>query len=173
MFINAVRFCAFSVVAIALHGQPKDVAGWDKIQWGMTLSQVRSAYGVDTRPESTDDGWLLLKLNPVKIGGVEMGVQAGARDGSQKITTVRLWSYFGLSTSAPTAGAQDFDTLRAVLIQKYGDPASEETQHGENYRLIRMVRWAFPSTSILMTLEQSTSIPNIGNIILDYTATNP
>jgi hypothetical protein len=170
MFINAVRFCAFSVVALAVYGQPKDVQGWDKIQWGTTMAQARSAYGVDTQPES-QDGWTLLKLNSAKIGGVEMGVQAGARDGSEKITMVRLWSYFGLSTSAPSAGAQDFDTLRTVLIQKYGDPAAEETRHGENFRFIRTVRWAFPSTSILMTLEQSTSVPNIGNIILDYTAT--
>ena len=167
--MRGARLGALAGLALALYAQPKDVLGWDKIQWGMTMAQARAAYGVDTQPES-QDGWTLLKLNPVKIGGVEMGVQAGAHEGSDKITMVRLWSYFGLATSAPSAGAQDFDTLRTVLIQKYGDPASEETQHGENYRLIRIVRWKFPSTSIAMTLEQSTSIPNIGNIILDYTA---
>lgn len=167
--MRGARLGALAGLALALYAQPTDVLGWDKIQWGMTMAQTRAAYAVDTQLES-QDGWTLLKLNPVKIGGVEMGVQAGAHDGSDKITMVRLWSYFGLATSAPSAGAQDFDTLRTVLIQKYGNPLSEETQHGENYRLIRIVRWKFPSTSIAMTLEQSTSIPNIGNIILDYTA---
>src|SRR5579859_6885885 len=166
-----LRLAALAALTVAVYGQPKDVQGWDKIQWGMTLAQARSAYSVDTQPESID-GWTLLKLNPVKMSGVEMGVQAGAKAGSEKITMVRLWSYFGLATSAPTAGAQDFDTLRTVLIQKYGNPAGEETRHGENFRIIRSVRWAFPSTSIAMTLEQSSSIPNIGNITLDFTATN-
>jgi hypothetical protein len=171
MLINGVRFCTLFVVAVALYGQPKDVDGWDKIRWGMTMAQVKSTYSVDSQPES-QQGWALLKLNPIKLDGVEMGVQAGARDGSQRITMVRLWSYFGLATSPPSAGAQDYDTLRTNLIQKYGDPANEETRHGENFRLIRTVRWAFPSTSIQMTIEQSSSIPNIGNITLDYTATN-
>jgi hypothetical protein len=59
-----------------------------------------------------------------------------------------------------------------MLIQKYGPPASEEAKRGENFRLLKTVLWTFPSTSILMTLEQSASLPNLGNIILDYTATD-
>jgi hypothetical protein len=169
----AVRLAAVAALAVALYGQPrpKDVDGWDKIRWGMTIAEARAAYGIDTQPES-DDNWTLLKLNPVKIGGVEMGVQVGARQGTGKITLVRLWSYFGLSSSAPLAGPQDFDTLKTTLIQKYGQPANEEAKRGENFRLIKTVLWTFPSTSILMTIEQSSSLPNLGNIILDYTATD-
>jgi hypothetical protein len=108
-----------------------------------------------------------------------MGVQVGAQSGSdktpsvEKITLVRLWSYFGLATSAPLAGPQDFDTLRTVLIEEYGHPTNEEVKRGENFRLIETVLWKFPSTAILMTLEQSSSLPNLGNIYLDYTATGP
>ncbi|HTB20849.1 MAG TPA: hypothetical protein VK708_22150 [Bryobacteraceae bacterium] len=173
MMKTAAPFAAWVVFAIALYGQskPPDVVGWDKIAWGMTIAEARSVYSVDTQPEADDD-WTLLKLRAVKMGGVEMGVQVGARHGTDRITLVRLWSYFGLPTSAPSAGPQDFETLKTQLIEKYGQPAKEEVKRGENFRLLKSVLWSFPSTSILMTLEQSSSIPNIGNIYLDYTATD-
>jgi hypothetical protein len=167
----AVRLAALTALAVALYGQtkPSDISGWDKIQWGMTLAEIRSAYDVHSDPESKDD-WTLLYLNSVKISGVEMGVQVGARAGAEKVTSVRLWSFFGVPNAAPFAGPQDFDTLRTTLIQKYGHPANEETRRGENGRIIKTVLWTFPSTSIILTLEQSTSLPNLGTIYLDYTA---
>jgi hypothetical protein len=173
-----VRLGTVVVLAVALYGQaapkdskPKDIDGWDKIKWGMTIAEARSAYGIDAQPE-TKDNWTLLLLNPVKVAGVEMGVQVGARQGAGKISLVRLWSFFGLPSSAPVAGPQDFDTLRTMLVQKYGHPASEEATRGENFRLLKTVLWKFPSTSILLTLEQSSSLPNLGNIYLEYTATD-
>src|SRR5580700_896220 len=125
----AVRFAALGALSIALWGQakPKDVAGWDRITWSMTIAAVRSAYGVRAEPETKDD-WTLLQLDPVKISGVEMGVQVGAQQGAPRIRSIRLWSYFGLPTSAPGSGSQDFDTLRTSLIQKYGQPDHEETE---------------------------------------------
>jgi hypothetical protein len=170
--VNAVGWIALPALAVALCGQSQvrqDLTGWDKIHWGMSMVEARSAYGVDAQPQ-TEDGWTLLQLPPVKMRGVEMGVQIGARQGTGKITSVRLWSYFGLSTSAPGASAQDFDTLRSLLIEKYGSPAGEETDRGENFRLLKTVRWAFPSTTVLLTLEASSSLPNLGKIFLEYTA---
>jgi len=167
----AIRLAALGALTIALWGQakPKDVAGWDKITWSMTMAEARAAYGVAAEPEVQDD-WTLLDLHPVRLAGVEMGVQVGAKQGTPAIRSVRLWSYFGLPTSAPGSGSQDFDTLRSALIQKYGQPEHEETARGENFRLLKNVRWQFPSTSIVLRLEQSYSIPNLGNIVLDYTA---
>ena len=80
----AVQLAALVGFAIALHGQsaPKDIAGWDKIKWGMTMAEARAAYNVDAQPEANDD-WTLLKLHPVNISGVELGVQVGARLGSE------------------------------------------------------------------------------------------
>lgn len=174
--MRLARFGVFVALAVSLYGQgilkqgrPKDVAGWDKIIWGMTMAEVRAAYNIQTEPEKQDD-WTLLQLNPVKTGGVQLGVQVGAREGDAKISSVRLWSHFGLQNSPPGASARDFDTLRTSLIEKYGQPANEETKRGENFRLIKTVSWTFPSTSILMTLEESSSIPNLGNIDIDYTA---
>jgi len=165
----AMRFGALVALAVALYGQPKpkDVVGWDKIKWGMTIAQARSAYAVETPPESKDN-WTLLDLKPVKVGGIEMGVQVGARLGSEKISVARMWSFFGLPSSAPLAGPRDFDTLKAMLIQEYGAPASEDTKRGENFRLLKSVLWTFPSTSIVLALEQSSSLPNLGNIFLEY-----
>jgi len=167
-----VRVALLAGIAVLGCAQPKppDIDGWDRIKWGMTMAEARAAYHVEAQPETKDD-WTLLELNPAKIAGVEMGVQVGARKGSGRITSVRLWSYFGVPSAAPSASARDFETLKGYLAQKYGPPAGEEEQRGENFRLIRMVRWKFSSTSILMTLEESSSIPNIGNIDLDYAAT--
>jgi hypothetical protein len=167
-----LRLAACTALVIVLYGQskPKDVGGWDKIQWGMTIAEVRTAYGVAAQAESKD-GWALLQLNPFKMGGVEMDVQVGARQGAGKVTFVRLSSYFGLPNSPPRASAEDFDTLRTMLVQKYGDPASEESTRGENFRLIKNVVWTFPSTSIRLRLEASSSLPNLGNIFLEYAAT--
>ncbi len=47
----AVRLGALAALAVALSGQlkPKDVDGWDKIKWGMTIAQARSAYGIEAQ----------------------------------------------------------------------------------------------------------------------------
>jgi hypothetical protein len=37
---------------------------------------------------------------------------------------------------------------------------------------VKTVRWKFPSTSIVMTLEQSAILPNVGTIYIEYAA-NP
>jgi hypothetical protein len=168
---GATLVWALALAGMAWCGPPKpdDVNGWDKINWGMTMAQVRSAYGVEAQPGNQGE-WTLLDLPSVKIADVELGVQVGARRPSEKITSVRLWSFFGLANSPPTAGSQNFDTLRTALIQRYGQPDKEETKRGENFRLMKSVLWTFPSTSILLTLEQSDSLPNLGNIYLNYTA---
>jgi hypothetical protein len=167
--VIVVRLGLLAALAVALFGQPKpkDVDGWDKIKWGMTIAQARSAYAAESQPESKDN-WTLLDLKPVKVGAIEMGVQVGARQGSQKVSLVRLWSFFGLPSSAPLAGPQDFDTLKTSLIQKYGPPDSEEAKRGENFRLLKTVLWKFPSTSVQLVLEQSFSLPNLGSIFLEY-----
>lgn len=42
---------------------------------------------------------------------------------------------------------------------------------GENTHLFKTALWMFPSTSISLSLEQSTALPNLGTIYLEYTAT--
>lgn len=157
------------MVAACLFAQtkPKDVAGWDKVRWGTTISAVRSGYGVAAQPERKD-GWLLLQLPPVKLVGIPMGVQVGAPESSGKIGYVRLWLYFGVPGSASEAGPQDFDAVRKALTQQYGNPDHESSTRGENFRLLKQVRWNFPSTSITLSSEESSSIPGIGDIFIEY-----
>jgi hypothetical protein len=166
-----LRLGAVAALAVVLCGQPKpkDVDGWGKIKWGMTIAAARSAYNLQTQPENADN-WTLLQLHPIKMGNVEAGVQVGARIDNGKIESIRLWSFFGAPNSAPNASPQDFDTLRTLLIQKYGHPANEEVTRGDNNHLVKTVRWKFPSTSIVMTLEQSAILPNVGTIYIEYTA---
>ena len=166
-------FWAVAALTVVLCGQsrPQDVDGWEKIKWGMTMAEARSAYSIDAEPQNKDE-WTLLELKPVQLAGVEMGVQVGAREGASKISLVRLWSFFGLPSSPPSARPQDFDTLKATLIEKYGPPAKEEKrQGGENTHYFKTALWTFPSTSILLSLEQSSALPNLGTIYLEYTAT--
>ena len=167
----AVRISVVLILSVALFCQdkPKDVDGWDQIKWGMTIADARSRYGIEAKPENTAD-WMLLTLKPVRIAGVEMSVQAVAPRATEKISSVRLWSYFGLTTSTPGAGPKDFDTLRKQLTDDYGPPAKEETTRGLNFRLLKTVAWSFPSTRIELNLEQSGSLPSLGNITLEYTA---
>ena len=105
---TTVLSCLLATLAVALHGQtkPKDVDGWDKIKWGMTIAEARSVYDIGAQPRKAD-AWTLLELNPIKMGDVEMGVQVGARQGTEAISEVTLWSYFGLPSSAPSAGAEN------------------------------------------------------------------
>jgi hypothetical protein len=165
------RLAILGALAGILYAQkPQDVDGWDKIKWGMTVDQVRAVYGVDARPQ-TQDEWTLLQLQPVMIAGVEMGVQVGARQATGRVSSVRLWSYFGSPNSRPAASGGDFDTLRAWLIQKYERPSHEDATRGENGRFIKTVTWKYPSTTVVLTREQSASLPDLGKIFLEYTAT--
>lgn len=170
----AMRLPALLTFAVCLLAQtrPKDVDGWDKIRWGQSIAAVRADYGVAKQPENKD-GWSLLQLAPVKLGGVTMGVQVGAPQNSNKVAYVRLWSYFGLPDSTPGASAEDFDRLRSALLKQYGNPSNEEAHHEENFRLIKTTTWKFPSTTIQLKLEQSSSLPTLGDIELDYSPAQP
>jgi hypothetical protein len=166
--IGRLAFFGAITLVLAAQQKPQDIDGWDKIRWGMTMGEVRSIYRVTAQPETADD-WTLLQLQPVNFGGVQMGVQVGARRQNGKVVSVRLWSYFGSPDTRPTASARDFDTLRASLIERFGQPTSQDVTKGENGRLVKTMLWKFPSTSILLTLEQSASLPNLGKIFLEYT----
>jgi hypothetical protein len=143
-----LQLWAISALAIALPGQekPKDVDGWDKIKWGMTLEEARDAYGV-TAPFWENERWTSLVLDPVKIGDMEMSGGADAKHGTHKVSQVG----FSLGFDKP-GYAGGFDTLKTLLIQKYGPPVSEEKTTGYGHWVKRAL-WTFPSTSIVLEVE--------------------
>ncbi len=160
---------AFAGVA-AGQEKPKDVDGWGKIKWSMTIADVRAAYNAQSQAE-TNEYWTNVTLDPVKVGDISMKASAGAKHGSERVTQVRLWLSFGLPSDPATAGFHDFDTLRTLLIQKYGSPINEETKR-EYGDPVKTVLWTFPSTSITLKLDQKASAPNLGTITLQYMATD-
>jgi hypothetical protein len=87
-----------------------------------------------------------------------MNVWVVAKNGSDRISKVEL--------SALLAGSQKFDTLKTLLIQKYGIPVNEETKTDEINARVTTVLWTFPSTSIHLMLREGRTI------FLEYTATD-
>jgi hypothetical protein len=164
---TARRLCLTAAFAVTLMGQapPRDVDGWGKIKWGMTIADVSRVYEIDRHEEN--DFWIQLIAQPVDIGDITMKVSFGAKHGSDQISKVRLWMNFGLKDSAPSASAKDFDTLKTLLLQKYGSPIDGDTRT-EGTDRVRTFLWTFPSTSILLTQTQGQN--GTGRIDLDYTA---
>lgn len=142
--------------------KPKDIDGWGKIKWGMTIADARVAYDVVAEPE-TNEYWTFLKLVSVKISDINMDVNAVAKHGSDRIVSVKLtWVFYG-HPEGPS-GPRSFDTLKTLLIQKYGLPVSDEPKR-ESGDSVRKVLWTFPSTSILLDLGDVA-------VNLSYTATD-
>jgi len=148
---ECVLMCCMVFAAAAASGQgnekPKDIDGWGKIKWGMTLDQARAAYEVTT-PLEVNDYWTHLILSPVKVGDIEMRADAQAKHGSDRISGVRLSRYW----SDKDFSSHDFDTVKALLVAKYGLPTSEEKKMEGYDRPVTSAVWIFPSTSIVLQL---------------------
>lgn len=162
--IESAVFACLVFAGLAI-GQtaPKDVEGWGKIKWGMTIAEARAAYEITTQPQANPNGWTTLTLPPIKIANLEMFVDAGARPGTDKISEVNL----GLGFDDP-GYPSGFDKLKALLIQKYGPPISDETKVAQPHTLdaghtIRDVLWTFPSASITLKLRPA-------SIAIEYAA---
>jgi hypothetical protein len=165
----ACQLFVAAVFSIALLGQtpPRDVDGWGKIKWGMTIADASQLYVIDRHEDN--NLWTQLIAQPIDVGDITLRVSLGAKHGSEQMSRVRLSMNFGLRDSAPTASAKDFDTLKTQLIQKYGPPIDGETRT-EGTDGIRMFLWTFPSTSIRLTLTAGQN--NSGHIELEYSATD-
>ena len=146
--------------AVALSGQaqPRDIDGWGKIRWGMTIADAGQAYVIDRHEDN--DRWSQLIVQQMMIGDITMRVSIAAKHGSEQISRVRL---------SVNSGAEDFDTLKTQLIQKYGPPIDGETRT-EGTDTIRTFLWTFPSTSIRLTLTQRPN--NQSRIEVEYNATD-
>ena len=84
-----------------------------------------------------------------------MMVNVSTKRGSELTNGVHLSNYSSTS--------HDFDTIKALLIQKYGRPISEETKPDELNVSVTTVLWSFPSTSIELSMRNGKGV-----IFLDY-----
>ena len=157
----AIQLCLAGVCAIALLGQapPRDVEGWGKIKWGMSTTDAGQAYVINRHEDN--EVWSELIAEPVEFYDFKLRVAIGARHGSDQISRVRLWTNSGHS--------QEFDTLKALLIQKYGPPIDGESR-SEGSDSVRTFLWTFPSTSIRLTIRQEQKSQD--RIDLEYLATD-
>ena len=156
--------CVVALFAAALSGQaqPRDVEGWGKIRWGMTIADASQAYVINRHEDN--EFWSQLIAEPVIVGDITMRVSIAAKHGSDRISRVRLSTNYGRRNDA-----EDFDTLKTQLIQKYGPPIDGETRT-EGADNVRTFLWTFPSTSIRLTLTQDSK--GQGRIEVDYNATD-
>ena len=162
--MKTLGLCLAALFAITLLGQtpPRDIDGWGKIHWGMTIADASQAYVIDRHEDN--ESWSQLIAQPVAVGDITMRVSIGAKHGVEQISRVRLSTKLSGKN-----GAEDSDTLKTQLIQKYGPPIDGETRT-EAANSIRTFLWTFPSTSIRLTLTQG---PNgQGRIDLEYAATD-
>ena len=150
--------------AVTLSGQaqPRDIDGWGKIHWGMTIADASQAYVINRHEDN--EFWSQLIAQPVMVGDMTMRVSIAAKHGSDQISRVRLSANFGRRNDA-----DDFDTLKTQLIQKYGPPIDGETRT-EGADSVRTFLWTFPSTSIRLTLTQDAK--GQGRIEVEYNATD-
>jgi hypothetical protein len=152
---TAVRLAAFVSFAIALPGQPlpKDVNGWDKIKWGMTVGQVKAAYGSQAEAPSRDNSDQekfveRLVIKKLTIGDTEMKVSISSRSGSDRIAQVSLSPTAGLLTTG--SGGTAYETLKTSLTRKYGRPSSVD-KDDDDQTVAYATKWIFPSTEISLS----------------------
>lgn len=159
---TAVRLCLAGVFAITLLGQapPRDVEGWGKIRWGMSVADAGQAYVINRHEDN--ELWSELIAEPVEFYDFRLRVAIGARHGADQISRVRLWDN--------SAGSQEFDTIKTLLIQKYGPPVDGESR-SEGADAVRTFLWTFPSTSIRLTHTRQDQ-KSQGRIDLEYLATD-
>src|SRR5262249_51877695 len=147
-----------------LSAQTKDVDGWDKIKWGITVAEAQAAYGRDIHtwhdeypnelPAKVTGFRDQLVLNHLAISGVKMQATIQTLIGSESITQVRLRLEDGSKESA-------YQVLGSFLRSQYGVPtdvANEEVGAWKQH----FIRWRFPSTAIrLYWLE---GVPSSGTL---------
>jgi hypothetical protein len=78
-----------------LFAQVKDVDGWGKIKWGMTIAQVKAVYGAQVQnvsgPGATNTDYVeKLAIMSLLIGGTNMKVTIETAPGSDLIKCVSM-----------------------------------------------------------------------------------
>jgi len=170
----AVRAIPLVLVAsLSLVAQSKDVNGWGKIKWGMTVAQAKAVYGTqvqvaDPASESheTDEYVDQLVIERLKVGDLEMQVAIKTPRGSDGIREVALALPKGDSRASRISA---YAGLRNSLILKYGKPSHAESKDTDIFS--ESTTWAFPSTIITLYHIETKDI-QFGILGLQYAASD-
>ncbi len=160
--LTAVAFC-----------QPKDVEGWSKIKWGMTVAESREAIGkqVSDPTDAPGPNFVLINkfiVNDVKIGDIVAKAAVQTARNSDVVSAVTIEAA-GLDET-PGKRADTFSTLKRLLIEKYGTPKNEDRKQDGRGDTDSTLLWIFPSTSITLLWSESSGRYGIGYVTIRYKA---
>lgn len=135
---------------------PKDVDGWNKVKWSMSLAEAKAAIDESQK---------------VRVVDIELGISLSAARStpdryhalSQPVALVALTA---VTDKAQTGNA--YETVKLLLIEKYGVPVSD-TAVPDLGVLEHRASWSFPSTRIVLTWREGPQ-SMIGFLELVYTA---
>jgi hypothetical protein len=153
---------------IALGQVPKDVNGWSKIRWDMTVAQAKALYGAQAR--ESDGGGNSTKyteklvIDNFAVGDIKMKVSIETLPNSNLIKEVT----FSLADESQSRGAAYTD-IKNLLTQRYGRPREDKDREGGAED--NSATWTFPSTVITLFWVETKRL-DFGVLSLQYTATD-
>ena len=171
--ITALRLTAVSFLAAsAVFCQIKDVQGWDKVKWGMSVAEVRAAYGSrasEPLAGSVKNDKLL--ISDIHIGEITASADIYTATNSDKVVSAEI-AATGWSGITGSGRQSIFGMLKPLLIQKYGTPRCEDRVPDFDGGFIdSTLLWVFPSTSVKLRWSEDTSPGhNNGFVSIEYKA---
>jgi hypothetical protein len=163
---------AFTFILATTFAQTKDIDGWGKVKWGMTVEEARAIYRTEAQESTTVPGPNFsfvdrLTVPKVKIGDMDMEASLQTPRGSDQIRQVSLT--LNSDIQAPSfvrRGA--FEQLKGLVIEKYGAPANED-RTTDRRSVISTLVWSLPSTTITLIWSEDVKY-QLGYVTLKYKA---
>ena len=171
--ITRVQLAAVLVLTIVgVASADELVAGWDRTRWGMSSSDIQKAY-----PEAKPDKrrtynlggrmyYSDLALPGIRVGGYDFTVRFLMAK-SDALTAVQLGKDFDKDMSS---GKIAYDTVKELLIQKYGRPTTEE--HSDSTENLRLFKSVWHSSNAQITFKY-VSIPPTQACFINLTYAKP
>lgn len=123
---------------------PRNIAGYDKTIWGMSVDEVLAAESPRVekleKPEIFKTGISPIIINEIQIGVSKFRVLFIFNEKEQKLMQVNLAGY---EQNNPGINSMAFSSIEKLLSEKYGAPTFK--QEGKN------VSWKLPKTVIDLT----------------------
>jgi hypothetical protein len=148
-----------------------DTNGWGKVRWGMTVAEAKAALGDDAVVSTVVPGPNFTLIDRLTIKNVKIGditasasIQTGRNSEVVCAVTINAAEMRDLASSR----ARTFDSLKRLLIEKYGAPKSEDRKPtGRGVEMAAI--WTLPSTSITLRWYE---IPgsDLGFVTIEYRA---
>ena len=148
--------------------QQHDVLGWRDARWGMTNEQVALAFaGQVVKSDSAADSgsqYTLYTIPKYLIEDVVYNVQFRMDKTSHGLNEVILMSG---DPKAHLIYKVQFEAAERLLTQRYGPATFAKDDHGDDGFMTLARMWAFPTTTIELTLYYF-PIVNGGSVVITY-----